>query len=436
MRYKSRKNWLKTIGSARSIERLCQEWMRVKILVQKFGGTSVATSEMRNYAANHIERALSDGYRVVVVVSAMGRRGEPYATDTLLSMFENVSSVSPRDMDIIMSCGEAISAVVFSSLLRSRGHEVTVMNGAQAGIITTKDFTNARVLEVNPTRILHELGQNRIVVVMGFQGVTPEGDITTLGRGGSDTTATALGVALDAEYVDIFTDVEGIMTADPRIVTNAKRIRQVTYSEICNLAYQGAKVIHPRAVEIAMQKNIPIRVRSTALEDEGTLVTSHVSFLETHVVHDQLITGVTQTTHVTRLLIPASGKDGARVFRIMAEHNISVDFISVQEGKVAYTVPNTKADLAVRLLNESGYSVEVLPDCAKVSCVGAAIAGTPGVMARIYTALAEENVEILQFADSHTTMWCLVRMDQMETAVRALHREFCLEELVQQNVSR
>jgi aspartate kinase len=402
----------------------------VKILVQKFGGTSVAAKEMRICAAKHIERAKEAGYGVVVVVSAMGRRGEPYATDTLLDVPEDSGAVTERDLAILMSCGEAISSVVFATLLRSRGHAVTVMNGLQAGIVTNDDYTNARVLEIHPGRILSELEQGNIVVVMGFQGATVHGEVTTLGRGGSDTTATALGVALGAEYVDIFTDVEGIMTADPRIVEDARQIRQVTYTEICNLAYQGAKVIHPRAVEIAMQKNIPIRVRSTASEDEGTLVTSALALLETSIVTDRPITGVTQTANVTRLEISATGAKGAEVFQLMANHGISVDFISVCEGRVMYTVPDAKANLAISVLEQAGHQVSYIPSCAKVSCVGAGIAGTPGIMARIATALAEEQIEILQFADSHTTMWCLVRQEQMEQAVRALHQAFRLGERV------
>lgn len=399
----------------------------MRILVQKFGGTSVASREARLAAVEHIEDALQREYKVVVVVSAMGRRGDPYATDTLLGIIDESDVVSKRDLDILMSCGEAISAVVFAALLRSRGHEVTILNGMQAGVITNAQHGEARILDLRPNRILEELEHGRVVIVMGFQGGTADGNITTLGRGGSDTTATALGVALNAEFVDIFTDVEGIMTADPRIVSNARRLDQVTYTEICNLAYQGAKVIHPRAVEVAMQKNIPIRVRSTHSKDEGTLVTNSVATMEGYRVMDQYVTGVTQSANVTQINIPVQPSEHQAVFNAMAENDISLDFISVSLERIAYTVSDKDADKAVSILHGMGYNPFTVPDCAKVSAVGAGIAGVPGIMAKIVSALANEGIQILQSADSHTTIWCLVHRTDMEAAVRSLHRVFGLD---------
>lgn len=399
----------------------------MRILVQKFGGTSVASREARLAAVEHIEDALQREYKVVVVVSAMGRRGDPYATDTLLGIIDESDVVSKRDLDILMSCGEAISAVVFAALLRSRGHEVTILNGMQAGVITNAQHGEARILDLRPNRILEELEHGRVVIVMGFQGGTADGNITTLGRGGSDTTATALGVALNAEFVDIFTDVEGIMTADPRIVSNARRLDQVTYTEICNLAYQGAKVIHPRAVEVAMQKNIPIRVRSTHSKDEGTLVTNSVATMEGYRVMDQYVTGVTQSANVTQINIPVQPSEHQAVFNAMAENDISLDFISVSLERIAYTVSDKDADKAVSILQGMGYNPFTVPDCAKVSAVGAGIAGVPGIMAKIVSALASEGIQILQSADSHTTIWCLVHRTDMEAAVRSLHRVFGLD---------
>ena len=398
----------------------------MRILVQKFGGTSVATREARLAAAGHIEDALAKEYRVVVVVSAMGRRGDPYATDTLLGVIDDSDVVSKRDLDVLMTCGEAISAVVFASFLRSRGHEVSLLNGIQAGIMTNSQYGDARILDIHPQRIVEELEQGRIVVVMGFQGGTAEGDITTLGRGGSDTTATALGVALDAEYVDIFTDVEGIMTADPRIVSDARRLNQVTYTEICNLAYQGAKVIHPRAVEVAMQKNIPIRVRSTHSKDEGTLVTNAVETMEGYRVMDRFVTGVTQSAHVTQINLNVAPTDHSIVFSAMADNQISLDFMSVSPDRISFTVGDADTNRAVQILDTMGYTPVVVPDCAKVSTVGAGIAGVPGIMARIVNALTGEGIQILQSADSHTTIWCLVKRVDMEAAVRSLHRAFGL----------
>lgn len=398
----------------------------MRIVVQKFGGTSVSTRESRLAAISHIERALQEDYRVVVVVSAMGRKGDPYATDTLLGLIDEESSASARDRDLLMTCGEQLSAIVFASLLRRFGHEVVVLTGGQAGIITTNRFGDARIIDIVPTRVMEELGQGKVVVVMGFQGVTADGEVTTLGRGGSDTTATALGVALDAEYIDIFTDVEGIMTADPRIVNDAKRLTQVTYTEICNLAYQGAKVIHPRAVEIAMQKSIPIRVRSTMSTDPGTLVTSAATPLESHHVSERFVTGITQTANVTQIRLEGPDLDQGLIFADMALHNISVDFISVSPNSVQYTVADSEADTAVHVLRQREMDPIVVDGCAKIATVGAGIAGVPGVMARIVNALKQEGIEILQSADSHTTIWCLIRRHQMEAAVRALHETFKL----------
>ncbi|MGZ4106730.1 MAG: aspartate kinase [Tumebacillaceae bacterium] len=405
----------------------------MRIVVQKFGGTSVATRETRRQAIEHILEARKNGYRVVVVVSAMGRKGDPYATDSLLSLIDDQARTDRRELDLLMSCGELISGVVFASQLRGEGVDVTVLTGGQAGITTNRDFSNAQILTINPTRILKELEQNRVVVVTGFQGKSQDHEITTLGRGGSDTSATAIGVALDAEVVDIYTDVEGIMTADPRIVGEARRLNSVSYAEACNLAYQGAKVIHPRAVEIAMQKNIPIRVRSTMSKDEGTLISSHHedNRIEEE-VGERFITGITQTANVTQIKVFAEpGQQGMQlqVFKAMAANGISVDFINVNPRGVAYTVADRDTDDALRVLDQLGYRPEVLRNCAKVSAVGAGIAGVPGPMALVIEAITSEGIEILQSADSHTTLWCLVRGEDMVKAVRALHNKFQLHEL-------
>jgi aspartate kinase len=406
----------------------------MKILVQKFGGTSLATPELRERVAHHVRTALDEGYRLVVVVSAMGRKGAPYATDTLLEWVKNnCDALPPREMDLLLHCGEIISASVLASLLRSKGIDCCVLTGGQAGIITNNDHTNAQIITVNPVRVRQELEKGRVPIVAGFQGRTTEGEITTLGRGGSDTTATALGVALGAEMVDIFTDVNGIMTADPRIVEDAVALNTVTYTEMCNLAFQGAKVIHPRAVEIAMQTNVPIRVRSTLADSPGTLVTNQgeVNRLAGE-VNDRLITGITQVPGVTQIKVHAGEGQydlQLKVFKAMAENGISIDFINVNPSGVAYTVFDEWADRAEALLRDLGFEAELNRNCAKVSAVGAGIAGVPGVMAKIVEALTDEDIQILQSADSHTTIWVLVRGEDMHKAVRALHRKFELHKI-------
>ncbi|OYD09495.1 aspartate kinase [Paludifilum halophilum] len=406
----------------------------MRIRVQKFGGTSVATPESRSRVIHHIREAVDQGFSLVVVVSAMGRKGDPYATDTFLDWIgQNGSSLSPREQDLLLSCGEIISASTLSSLLNQEGVANSVLTGGQAGIITNDQFNNAQIMTINPSRVKEELQQGKVVVLAGFQGRTADGDVTTLGRGGSDTTATALGVSLEAESVDIFTDVEGIMTADPRIVEDASHLETVTYSEICNLAFQGAKVIHPRAVELAMQTNVPIRVRSTHSDHPGTLVTStHEVNGVAGEVSDRLITGITQMPNVTQIKV-RSGEGQYdlqhRVFKAMAEHGISVDLININPSGVAYTVYDHVADEAEEILDSMNLKAELYRQCAKVSVVGAGIAGVPGVMSKITEALTEEDVRILQSADSHTTIWALVRGEDMVKAVRALHKKFDLHKI-------
>lgn len=409
----------------------------MKIIVQKFGGTSVRDEHGRNLARKHIEKALQDGYKVVVVVSAMGRKGDPYATDTLLSLIDGANAhVTNREKDLLMACGEIISSVVFTNMLNKHGIKATAFTGAQAGFRTNNDYTNAKIIDMRCERLLRALKEHDVVVVAGFQGVAENGDVTTIGRGGSDTSAAALGAAIGAEWIDIFTDVEGVMTADPRIVENARPLDVVTYTEICNMAYQGAKVIHPRAVEIAMQAKVPLRIRSTYSDAPGTLVTSIAK--KGSDVKERLVTGIAHVSNITQIKVPA--KEGhydlqAEVFKAMANEGISVDFINISPNGVVYTVSSDVADRAIATLQKLGYEPTVTRGCAKVSTVGAGIAGVPGVTAKIVTALSERGIQILQSADSHTTIWVLVKEEHLKEAVNALHDAFQLAEQKQYDFS-
>lgn len=405
--------------------------MSSKIVVQKFGGSSLTNKEFRASAIYHIKKELKKNKRVVVVVSAMGRLGDPYATDTLIKLIkDNGETLAKREMDLLLSCGELISATVLSSMLTEDKISNIVLTGGQAGIITNDVYSNAQIKNINPKRILEELDRDKVVIVTGFQGITENGETTTLGRGGSDTTATALGVALNAEIVDIFTDVNGIMSADPRIVSEAHQLIAVTYEEICNLAYQGAKVIHPRAVEIAMEEQIPIRVRSTFSDDEGTLVTSNnrlKAVKENFSFTDRIITGITQVPHIAQIKV--YGKEGEfdlqlKVFKAMAQNKISVDFINVNPLGVAFTVHEDVIDQAIDILKEMQYEPIVTRNCAKISAIGAGMAGVPGVIAHIVEALTTNDIKILQSADSHNTIWVLVYGQDMEKAVKSLHKKF------------
>lgn len=400
----------------------------MRILVQKFGGTSLSTPQARTHVIGHIRRELDNQYRLVVVVSAMGRRGEPYATDTLLDWIEHNGNALPsRERDMLLGCGEVISATTLCSLLHHEGITATVLTGAQAGFLTDNHFGNARIKDVKPDRVLQELELYQVVIVTGFQGQTESGDLTTLGRGGSDTSATALGAALRAEMVDIYTDVNGILTADPRIVEDAKPLSYVSYTEICNMAHQGAKVIHPRAVEIAMQSQIPVRVRSTFSDSEGTLVTQPEGFrdIQSGIV-DRYVTGVAYVSNITQISVECDRTEGLqlKVFKSMAEHSISVDFINVTPTGVVYTVFDSDSEKAIEVLQNLGLKPRSLSGCAKVSVIGGGINGVPGIMAKIVESLSEHDISILQSADSNTTIWVLVKKEDMAQALRALHSKF------------
>lgn len=394
-------------------------------------GHRYAMKKAASLQKKHIETAIKEGFKVVVVVSAMGRLGDPYATDTLLSLVGGDNKkINKREEDILMSCGEVISSVVFTNTLLESGIKATAFTGAQAGFRTNYDHTNAKIIDVKCDRLLRELQLVDVVVVAGFQGVAKNGDVTTIGRGGSDTSAAALGSALQATWIDIFTDVEGIMTADPRIATKARPLSVVTYNEVCNMAYQGAKVIHPRAVEIAMQGKVPIRIRSTYSDGQGTLVTFLDKNNQVSDIRERLVTGIAHVPNVTQIKVHAKENQynlQSEVFKAMANENISVDFINISPSGVVYTVNESVCERAVEVLTNLGYEPDVERDCAKVSVVGAGITGVPGVTAKIVTALAKKDIRILQSADSHTTIWVLVKQTDLIEAVNALHDVFQLD---------
>ncbi len=403
----------------------------MNFIVQKFGGSSLSSDDLRAKAAAKIAGAKQEGYAPVVVVSAIGRLGDPYATDTLLSFAQNTGKeLPPRESDLLMHCGEIISGVIMAATIQKTGCPAIFLTGAQAGIITDNSFNNARIQRINPENIIRHAREGKVVVVAGFQGVTVEGEVTTLGRGGSDTTAAALGVALNALSIEIYTDVEGIMTADPRIVADARPLDVVTYNEICQLAHEGAKVIHPRAVEIAMQKGIPLRIKCTFSDAPGTLVTSREEVFKgaIDIPGDRTITGITHIQDITRIKVVTKDAEDVpdfqkRIFKALALAGISVDFINVHPEAVLFTVKNSVAAKAVQILANMGVNPEVLPDCAKVAAVGAAMTGVPGVMAKIVEALAREDIQILQSADSYTTIWVLVKMEDAGKSICALHQQ-------------
>jgi len=401
-------------------------------LVQKFGGTSLATTELRSRVCDIISGAQKADFAPVVVVSAMGRESAAYATDTLLNLIMEVNpDPLPRELDILLSCGETICGVLLANQLSAQGIKARFLTGEQAGIITDGNYGNAHIRYVNPQRILECIENGIVAVVAGFQGMGQNGDLTTLGRGGSDTTASALGVALNAEFIDIYTDVEGVMTADPRIVENARLLDSINYNEICQLARDGAKVVHPRAIEIAMQKGIPLRIRSTFSDSLGTMVSNRIDKIDepVKIISDRLITGITYTSSIAQIKINTMGVDKKncvelKVFKAMAEAGVSVDFITVQPQAIMFTVSYDKASKTNEILRSLDLIPEIEFNCAKVAIVGAAMTGIPGVMYKVVEAMAENDIPILQSGDSYTNIWCLVNKEDMKKAVQALHDKF------------
>jgi aspartate kinase len=402
----------------------------MKIVVQKFGGTSMAKQDTRLKAIEKVIKAKSKGYAPVVVVSAIGRKGDPYSTDTLIDFAHSVNySIPSRELDLIMSCGEIISAVIMANTLTSKGYQAMALTGWQAGIVTDDNFGNAAIMHIKTDKIIDILNRGYIPVIAGFQGITQDGDITTLGRGGSDTTAVVIGEGLSAELVEIYTDVDGIMTADPRIVPDAVVLNQISYSEVFQIADQGAKVIHPRAVEIAMRSNIPIAIKNTMNEKPGTIVSAWCknNAIEESYDPECVITSIAHITNRTQVTIEKVDDESQnRILSLLAENDISIDLINIFPDKMIFTIDGNDTSKATKILDENSYNYSFIINCSKISAVGNRMRGIPGVMAKIISALSKYDIKVLQTADSHTTISCLVRGEDTEKAVTSLHMEFNL----------
>jgi aspartate kinase len=407
------------------------------IVVQKFGGTCLETREKREMACDRVLDAMHSGFSVCAVVSAMGRKGEPYATDTFISLARGVcNDVASRELDLLVSCGEIISAVLMVQQLRSRGISAMALSGGQAGIITDTNFGEANIISIDPAHVKRHLDEGKVIVVAGFQGRAESGDITTLGRGGSDTTATALGAALDAAYVEIYTDVEGIMTADPRVVQNAKTIPLATYDEVTQLAWEGAKVIHPRAVEIAHRAQTPVWIRSLKKDSRKTLLTGGEKQDNPWLVlgNGRPVTGITYRSDLVQVVVEArpegSEKEEARnafptaVFGCLKD--ISLDLINVFPDRVSFVIPKERVQDARSRLKDLGLPARVLESKAKVTVVGYGMHGRPGVMDTVIGALSKEKICVHASADSNITIACLIDQDCLPRAVNALHNAFHL----------
>jgi len=398
----------------------------MKILVQKFGGTSVSTADRRALVVEKILKAREDGYSPVVVVSAMGRKGQPYATDTLLSLIsQDLKNSNPLATDLLMSCGEIISTVIMCDELKDHAVTAVPLTGGQSGIITDNKYNNASILKVNPVRILNLAKEGKIPVIAGFQGISESGFITTLGRGGSDVTAALLGAALHADEIQIYTDVDGIMTADPNIVSDASLIEEISYNEVFQLADEGAKVIHPRAVEIAMKANVPLIIKNTLSDCSGTVINSFGTKNP-----NQIIIGITYMNDRVQVTIETKDNAGNPHYKNLldeiAKNNISLDLINLFPYLKVFTISKQDIDNFRDTMENLGIKYSIVEDCSKISVIGSRMRGIPGVMAKIVNAIEREGISVLQTADSHTTIWCLVNGKDARNAIVALHKEFNL----------
>ena len=402
------------------------------VVVQKFGGTSVADPERLTRVARRVVATAETGVQVCVVVSAMGS-----TTDELIDLAGQVSELPhPRELDMLLTAGERISMALLSMAINDLGHDAVSFTGSQAGIVTDTRHGKARIVELRAQRVLDALTEGRIAIVAGFQGVSTASDVTTLGRGGSDTTAVALAAGLGAEACEIYTDVEGVYTADPRIVPSARKLAAVSYEEMLELAAAGAKVLALRAVEYARNHGVPIHVRSSFAEAEGTWVVK-----EDDVLEQAIISGIASDTgeaKVTILAVPDRPGVAGRVFRPLADAGIHIDMIvqnvsAAGHTDISFTLPTADLALAQPILARLAAQVEAAgftcdEDVGKVTLVGAGMRSHPGVAAGMFESLAEAGINIEIISTSPIRISCVVRRGDLERAVQVLHAHFELDD--------
>ncbi|HXE45804.1 MAG TPA: aspartate kinase [Conexibacter sp.] len=405
-------------------------------VVMKFGGTSVADAERLKRAAGRIVAAREQGNRVVAVLSARGK-----TTDELIAAADEISATpDPREMDMLLSTGERISCALCAMAINDLGHRASSLTGSQAGIVTDSSHTKARILDVRADRIEAALEEDMIVLVAGFQGVShASADVTTLGRGGSDTTAVALAAAVGADVCEIYTDVSGVYSADPRIVPDARKLEVVSFEEMLEMAASGAKVLQLRSVEYARNHGVRIHCRSSFEDGPGTFVVGEQETME-----HALITAVTHSTEEARVTLTSVRDEpgaAARIFEALADANCNVDMIIQNEplgegregAELSFTVPREDLRIAREalepLVGELGIGrIDSEPEMGKVSIVGAGMKSHPGVAAKVFAVLAGEGINIEMISTSPIKISCVIRNDRVADAVRALHAAFELGE--------
>ena len=401
------------------------------LVVQKYGGTSVGDADRIRAVADHVSRTLDDGNEVVVVVSAMGK-----FTDDLMRLAGDVSPMRPpRELDMLLTAGERISMALVCMALAARGVESASFTGSQAGIITDTDHTRAKILEIRPDRIREALDSGLVPVVAGFQGVSTDKDVTTLGRGGSDVTAVALAAALKADVCEIYTDVTGVFTADPRVVPRARRIARVSFDEMMEISATGGRVLMLRSVELARRHGVPLHVRSSFTWEPGTWIVEEDPTMEEAVV--SAITDDTSEAKITVGGVPDRPGVAARLFRELASRGINVDMIVQNTGTngmtdISFTVAKTDLDVARDACNtvkDDIGAAEVTTDdnIGRVTIVGAGMKSSPGVTALMFETLYQHGINIEMISTSSIRISCVLRADKVAEAVRYLHTAFGLD---------
>ena len=401
------------------------------LLVQKFGGTSVGSVERIHAVAGLIERMAQAGNQLVVVLSAMS--GE---TDRLLQMAREASQdQDERELDVLLSSGERVTIALMAMTLRGRGVKARSFTGRQVGIVTNSSHTKARIARVAAGRVKEVLSEGIIPIVAGFQGINESSDVTTLGRGGSDLTAVALAAELKADRCIIYTDVDGVYTADPNVVPNSRRIEKISYEEMLEMASLGAKVLQARSVEFAAKYRVPLEVKSSFQEGEGTLVMQEDAEMERVSVSG--VTGDRNQAKITVVGVPDSPGIAAKLFGSVAEASIIVDMIiqNVSQDSltdISFTVPKADLSRALSLVRDIGKtigarSVEVKEDIAKVSLVGVGMRSHSGVASQMFQVLSRESVNIMMISTSEIKISCVIEERYLELALRSLHHEFGLE---------
>lgn len=400
-------------------------------IVMKFGGTSVQTIERIKHVAKVVEGVRKDGHEVVVVVSAMA--GD---TDRLIRMAQEVTPDPPdREIDMLLSSGERITSALLAMALSSTGTPSRSFSGRQVGIRTDSTHTKARIEHIDSSRLLLALSEGLTPVVAGFQGISPSEDVTTLGRGGSDTTAVALAVALSADRCDIYTDVTGVFTADPNMVPRARKLDRISYEEMLEMAALGAKVLHSRSVEFAMRYKMPLRVLSTFSDDPGTLVTEEDKKME-----QMVVSGVTLDRNQAQIVVcdvPDRPGLAANLFRELSDNAVIVDMIVQNVGQdhmtdISFTVPRSEARKTIRLAQGVAQKigagdVRSREDISKISIVGVGMRSHSGVAAKMFGTLAREGINILMISTSEIKISCLIDEKYGELAARVIHQEFGLD---------